>query len=204
MPVTVYIILLAVIVVLLLGSTWVLNRATHPSGGEVAAARSLEASDAGIAAWARDTLASGFTPDHLTSLLLLLAGDQAERGANGVSIKGTKLALLPVPGYRGWRGTIALDPSECPLEIQLDCRRDEAGFSIDASLIPQVDGRGDGKAHGVALIVNPPNAESFLLELDSRSESPRWQSQHEGRRSFTLSNDEVERLRSLVQRLVVP
>jgi hypothetical protein len=202
MPVTVYVILLAVIVVLLLGSTWVLNRATHPPGGDVAAARSLEASDAGIAAWARETLARGLTPDHLTSLLLLLASDQAERGANGVSIKGAKLVLLPVPGSRGWRGTIGLDAPERPLEIQLDCRRDETGFSIDASLIPQVEGKGDGKARGVALIVNPPNAESFSLELDPRGESPRWQSQHEGRRSFTLSNDEVERLRSLVQRLV--
>jgi hypothetical protein len=134
--------------------------------------------------------------------LLLLASEQAERGANGVSIRGTKLTLLPVPGSRGWRGTIALDPPERPLEIQLDCRRDETGFSVDASLIPQVDGKGEGKAHGVALIVTPPNAESFSLELDPRSESPRWQSQHEGRRSFTLSNDDVERLRSLVQRLI--
>jgi hypothetical protein len=217
MSTTIYIILLAVIVVLLLGSTWVLNRAAHPKGGDVVAASQIEPADAALARWARRSLENGLTPDQLTSFLLLLGSDQAERSATKIAVKGTKLELLSVTDApppsdgaarrRGWRGTLALDDEAPPrtLEVQLDCQSDETTFSIDASLIPQIAEKKEmgAASRGVALIVNAPSAESFTLVANPQSASPQWQSQREGRRSFTLSRDEVQRLRELV-RLLLP
>jgi hypothetical protein len=211
MPMTVYIILLAVIIVLLLGSTWVLNRATHPKVAEVAPARALEASDVALASWTRDSLAQGLTPERMLALLLLLGSEQTERSASALAVKGTGLALAPVAdarraaGGRVWRGTLEIAaPSPHAVEIQLDCRHDGDAFSIDASVLPQIAASASGGTpeRGAALIVNPPNAVALTLERNRQNDPPTWDSLRDGRRTFTLSNEEAALLRASVQRLL--
>lgn len=199
MSMPVYIILMAVIVVLLLSTTYVVNRVRPDDDVAVA---TLLPTDESITRWANDVLDHGLTPSRLESWLTLLAGDGVTRDPTTIDVRGTSLKLLRTPEGRGWRGRVKTAAGSATgfADIMLSYQRISGTAAIDTSVVPASDSaRAD--AVGYALFVNPPDAQMVKLARRQAGEHVRWESRADGKLSFHVTQPQADRLARLIERL---